>query len=1737
MWNVFSAVDSIQQAYKDYVKSLQHIKNPKMQEWIEDKIENGNLLWKYPYIQLNKRFERGDDFQTLINQGVLYKGTEKCFTIKAGDRTTPPVTLYKHQSEAIRSIMEKNANTIITTGTGSGKSFCFAIPIVSKCLEMKEKGISGIKAVIIYPMNALANSQYSDLACRLQDSGLTIALYTGDTEYTHEDALQQYRNVFDREKPYNSEVLSREEIHKNPPDILMTNYQMLELILTRFEDKKLFKDKGILQFLVLDEIHTYIGKRGADVACLIRRLKQHTDTIGKLRCIGTSATVKGGEGEDTNKLIAEFATKLFGDTFDPGNVIGEYLVPPYSMSDEVIANKVNVTEEMLNEYDGSIEKTASLIEALIGRTISSEEKTPLKFGELLKNQATFNYIEKELNETMAINELTEGYREKYRPNATFDDCLKEIKAALMAGMSAKYILNGQEETLLVPKIHIFFSQGHRITSCLMPQGPHLDERGEVYCSECKKEGSDGILSFPIVFCRACGQEFYGAALQADNTFLPRGMNDNDISGKPVYIYLLNNEDEENEELYNSFEIHNYCPICNKIDGNCGHNEFIRKIALISSPFKKCPSCGVEYDRGQEYNKLFSFGMVGRSTATDVIISNIIAGLPEEQRKLIAFTDNRQDTALQASHINFLSKKIFFRRSIYHALKEAGCIEGSSNYMNAMDLSSEIYEIQRRTNTLPNFQHSTTKYNTSARSSIYKDYLRYCIYQDTEQYSGTNFQDLEKSGLLIVTYENLNDLAADEDEWKNVAYMNKSSLNLRHDFVMGILDIMRKAGAINDEMIIDVDKAKDTILKLNEDILFHNSRMIITGFTDDNYRSIREPSIKIRRIIGKNNSTAFVKWAQQVFNISSSEAAELIKETVNTLLNTGFLVEVPLKIGKSKINTLMVNSDIIIYQISNGEKRKLCPKCGTYYSFKELNKCIKRSCGNLISKEIENNYFVMQYTEPLEKTVNISAAEHSGQIEGKDRKKLEEKFRSTDDALNLLVCTPTMELGIDIGELSAVYMRNVPPNSSNYAQRAGRAGRRGQPALIVTFCGFSSKYSPHDQYFYKRPQKIISGEIGIPRFSIDNKMLMITHIHSLILETINFKLESKPASIININDENFKIYPELINELKNSINVNFTDIVRAIKIAFAKEIVNYEWFNDDFIDNTIKNFTHDFDEVFDAWRSEYRNLSAELNEINRTLRYEKYDNKLSRKREYIEQKMSDMREGERGFYTYRYLGARGFLPGYAFPSATTTVFLSNDEIAHNREIAMSEYGPGNFIYYKNQRFVVWGARPKTKDNKVAYNEILICDNCGTAYIKEKANISVCEVCGTSLEGVMPMTYLEMPDMIAVKRYNITADEEERMRNGYDITYHYGKGNSKGTIKRYNLLNNGKKIAEITYEHNGHIITINNGIKNISLDSEEDDLAEPSSFAICETCNKWLLKQNKIEEHKSGVDGRCGTNGSLPNVKENVKIYTDSIHDIMIISLNLPDEFKEVNDEKFYTTFLAAFLSGLDVVYETDESELNGFLMHDQENNSYRVVIYEVAEGGEGILENLISSKGLRFQQVIKEAMNIMHEGQKDGCERACYDCLCSYRNQHKQHLLDRNLVLPLLREMKEIKIIETNKNFSLGNYQNLYDKCESELEKEVLSIINKEGLPLPSYSQYTINIDGHPLIRADFYYYLSGKRPIVVCVDGPQHDNKAQKDRDEKTRNLLKSRGYKVIEIKYNNINDGIEKLKHALSII
>src|SRR6516165_5700312 len=304
--NIFDFRRRLVDDYAGYTRGFVHVREPRLRAFIDRQLDEG-VLWPEPLIQLNPAFEPGESIDELVARRELHPECSRIFRRKPRpDSPGDQFRLHRHQSDAIH-VARTRLPYVLTTGTGSGKSLAYIVPAVDHVLH-RGSG-NGIQAIIVYPMNALANSQRGELEkflCHGYPKGrppVRFARYTGQESFD-----------------------DRREIQQNPPDILLTNYVMLELLLTRPEERRTIVQAARgLRFLVLDELHTYRGRQGADVAMLVRRVRDALDAP-RMQCVGTSATLAGAEDTGEQKRqVAAVASQLFGTNVLPEHVIGETL--------------------------------------------------------------------------------------------------------------------------------------------------------------------------------------------------------------------------------------------------------------------------------------------------------------------------------------------------------------------------------------------------------------------------------------------------------------------------------------------------------------------------------------------------------------------------------------------------------------------------------------------------------------------------------------------------------------------------------------------------------------------------------------------------------------------------------------------------------------------------------------------------------------------------------------------------------------------------------------------------------------------------------------------------------------------------------------------------------------------------------------------------------------------------------------------------------------------------------------------------------------------------------------------------------------------------------------------------------------------------------------------------------------------------------------------------------------------
>ena len=266
--NIFEFRDELIESYKAFSRSFTKILSKDIQAKVNEECNDRKRYWPEPLLQINPCYQSRKTVAEYVKEGVLHPDCAKIFSIDE-----KPITLFMHQEQAI-GMAACRKSYVVTTGTGSGKSLSFFIPIIDRILREKSASPSDkprTRAIILYPMNALANSQKEEIEKFLKNYQGAVSLTVG--RYTGQEGKEE-----------------RQRLQSNPPDILLTNYMMLELVLMRHDDRPIVNNCEGLEFLVLDELHTYRGRQGADVAMLVRRLRSQLKA-DKLICIGTSATM------------------------------------------------------------------------------------------------------------------------------------------------------------------------------------------------------------------------------------------------------------------------------------------------------------------------------------------------------------------------------------------------------------------------------------------------------------------------------------------------------------------------------------------------------------------------------------------------------------------------------------------------------------------------------------------------------------------------------------------------------------------------------------------------------------------------------------------------------------------------------------------------------------------------------------------------------------------------------------------------------------------------------------------------------------------------------------------------------------------------------------------------------------------------------------------------------------------------------------------------------------------------------------------------------------------------------------------------------------------------------------------------------------------------------------------------------------------------------------------------------
>ncbi|MGN9911112.1 DEAD/DEAH box helicase [Phytohabitans sp. LJ34] len=1568
--------------------------------------------WPDPWLSLNPSFASGGTVEDLVAEGVLHPDCARIFRIKqhASD-SGQPLRFHQHQREAIETAAT-GASYVLTTGTGSGKSLSYLVPVVDRVLRAKADGSyqPGVKAIIVYPMNALANSQKHELEKFLQWGFPDGAPLVRFDRYTGQE---------DRDE--------RRRIMSDPPDILLTNYVMLELVLTRHRERqRLIKAARGLWFLVLDELHTYRGRQGADVAFLVRRTRDACEAPA-LQCVGTSATMTSkGSVADQRAEVARVATRLFGTTLLPEHVIGESLR-------RITEERAPATGELADRlrHWAAVGETACTFEEF--RTDALARWVETAFG-LEEEPATMRLIRR--RRPLTVSEAAGSLAATTERPAS--ECSAAIEAVLRTG--ARVMDPEIGRPVFAFRLHQFLSKGDNVYATIeSPAKRYLTSRKQIVSPD--SDDTERKILLPLAFCRECGQEYLIARRTATG-FEAREDFDalDDTSG---YLYISDDQPwpesfdialsdgrlpyswtllgDENQILLTPGK-EKYLPEPLHVDsvGTEASPGRGTPAAWITTPFRFCLRCRVSYERnrGQDFAQLAKLSTEGRSSALSVVGASAVRALraqPEltrQSRKLLAFVDNRQDAALQAGHFNDFVQVVQLRGALYRALHAE--VDGLSHERIAQHVTEALGL------DMPDFaSNPAAKYSLRDEAwRALREVVNYRLYLDLERGWRVTMPNLEQTGLLRIEYRDLREVAADESSWSGTHYLLRDAEpGHRYEVASTLLDELRRNLAIDVRCL--TEDGFDEIRRLSAQHLTEpwalgvRERAVVAGIAFPKPSGRGRPRYHLhlsgRGALGKYLVAQYRRLGQPC---GPADAQDVIRDLLAVLVDGGQVTEAAPPDDDDLIGGYRLRSSALIWRVGAGEVG----------AEDRVRKVLSGEAGARV-----NRFFRDLYRDTAHLLTGLQAKEHTAQVPPEDRQERERDFRDGD--LPLLVCSPTMELGVDINALNAVALRNVPPTPANYAQRAGRAGRSGQPALVVTYC---STGSAHDQYYFRRATEMVGGAVVPPRLDLANEDLVRSHVQAIWLAETGQELPGSVADIVETGGE----HPSL--KLKREVAAAARDgsaqdraIERATSVLggkLAAELAESPWWRRGWITDVIRAAPATFDDAFERWRTLYRTALTEYEIQNRRA----VDTNVSAKaRDEAHRRARDARvqltllrnedsdDSQTDFYTYRYLAAEGFLPGYSFPRLPLAAYVpglvgrrDGDYIHRPRFIGISEFGPGALIYHEGARYMVRSVQlpPATPGQEgVLTASARRCEACGYLH-DDVVGVDVCDGCGEQL-GRAVGNLLRLHTVRTQRRERISSDEEERRRAGFQIETSYrfaDHGNRPGRLAVTVRSAEGPTLATLLY---GDAATVRRANLGLSRRKNKDI----RGFWVDTVTGEWL-SESKAEATTSDEEDLGGADGV--KLKQRVIPYVEDRRNVLVLRL------AEKVDNETATSLLFALERGIEATFQLEDSELTSELLPDPDRHG-RMLFIESAEGGAGVLRRLVDEPD-KVAEVAARALDIAHFDPQTGedrgnnladgadqqtrCVLACYDCLLSYTNQPYHAMIDRHRIAGLLRSL-------------------------------------------------------------------------------------------------------------------------------
>lgn len=1644
----------LQKGIGDYIETTFPMTNEPFKGSVQRMLANKGSVYLEPYVAVRLPFRVAEKMPT-------------CF-----EAIHPVYLPYVHQQKAFERLTgDDGRSTLVATGTGSGKTECFLYPILEYCYQ--HRGERGIKALIIYPMNALATDQAKRIAELIYGSNelrgnVTVGMYVGGQEHTPARTMSEHGVITDHETMLN-----------NPPDILMTNYKMLDYLLVRPKDTLLWQDNTseTLKYIAVDELHTFDGAQGTDLACLLRRLKRRLGIYdGYLCCVGTSATMGSKEN---NSSILNYAEEIFGEPFDKDAIITEDRLSP----DEFFAG-VEVSEFTMPTAEDALEldKLAEEDEPSLYLQSAVKDWFPNFAWDILEEEGRLQLASALMHHSFmqSVIRLTGGTY--YQPSKIAEDLMThypDLKTmpdvtividSLFALIShARSGKIGKLRPFLNVQVQLWMRELRRLVAKVDPEVVTYELSFDLNKQQAKQY-------LPVVNCRDCGITGWVSVLNERNNAT--------MTNIESFYNLYFRADEKIVMMFPHSHADRIlgmipaklCPDCLQVklgeDGtseceNCGA-EMVD--ILIPNPIKTsgtknhkqyvCPCCGSR--RG--------LSLMGLRSATEISasISQMFASKFNDDKKTLAFSDNVQDAAHRAGFFNSRTWRFGIRTAIQKYCTEVGAGKNLAEFQNGFI----SYWHDRMTDEqfvsffiAPNLTWKQAYEDMVDKRKFGSDKQAQILMHEIEErikyeimlefgLTGKIGRTLEKSNCSVISFapEDVTQIAKSVQERtiNELGILMSAQPNVFERMVIGYLNLMRKNGAFKDKVFDEY-----TIGDGNGYMLSNDRNRWLPG-----RQSGRNTPRFIAEHLGSGKASfefdspianKYVDWIE-------SCCTEAMVEESNFCVISKFILEEAVKIqvvlpvpssGNYKIYGL--NKERVF--ITDNVVQMRCDKCGSVYAVSAENAelwigspCQRTNCGGFLEEYItdEIDYYGRLYnTGDL---VRINAKEHTGLLERSDREQLEIDFKRGKDTQeiwdpNVLSCTPTLEMGIDIGDLSTVILCSMPPAQSKFLQRAGRAGRKDGNSMTLAI----ANARPHDLYFYADPLEMIAGNVAPPKVFLRASAVLERQFVAFCMDSwikkgipdnaipdkvgpVLKKLHTRPDDMFPFNFLQY-VQSSLVRQLNSFMQMfaaYLDDSAKEELQAFArgdgaKQSPMYVKILDAF---------ENLKRQQDALKVSVNALKVMIKELEDKPKDSSYDEEIKELKSEEAALLTVLQEiGKKNIFNF--LSDESLLPNYAFPEAgiilRAVLYRKEDEEAQKKKYekmvyeysrsassAISEFAPNNSFYVDGHKLTI----DQVDLTTAQATKWRLCPNCSHAQIEETGkHTAACPQCGSPAwaDAGQVRSMLKVQMVYSTMNYTkslIDDESDDRSHVFYCKQLLVDVDEDHDISSAYRMDNEDFPFG-YEFVRKATLREINFGERDITGEKLSVSGVEEvrKGFKICKYCGKIQSEHGKPNHSFACKTRKVSALMQADAYEECLFLYREFSTEIL--RLLVPATTMDASNTKL-ESFVAAFMLGMKEYFGNVDhlrAAVSEVPVPDADYRKQYLVIYDSVPGGTGYLKQLMHEENALIE-IFEKALAVMEncsckdDKQKDGC----YHCLYAYRQSQQIGNISRTTAMRILKSI-------------------------------------------------------------------------------------------------------------------------------